>query len=185
MVRLTIVQFLSGLFALCVTLSGAGYTIGFNMHSGVIEELRLQMAEINHRNEELKKELNLYRGSEQMVSVSTVSLLSEIDSAALNIISPQNGSIVPNYIDVSYTIERAIPAGYSAFLVVQDPVGQYWSWGSSPTGKHRNVQIGTLKDSGKRFEIGVIITNVKLEVGDVYQTLPEHLTYQAITVIRN
>jgi hypothetical protein len=68
-------------------------------------------------------------------------------------VRPSAGDLVSLFADVEYEVRRPIPKGYRALLLVRDPLGQYWSWGSAPSGTRRRVQFGVLDDTGKDYEV--------------------------------
>ena len=101
----------------------------------------------------------------------------------INFIRPQNGAHVPQFSDVEYQIRGSIPSGYRDVLFVQDPLGQYWSWGT-PAGRMRTIQFGVEEDGGKQFRIIVLITDREIPFGRKYQDLPSNIQHSSITVIR-
>ena len=97
---------------------------------------------------------------------------------------PKNGAQVPQFVDVEYAIVGTVPTSYRAILVVRDPLGQYWSWGTSTSGRHVRVQIGVAEDCGRQFEIGVLVTDRGLPFGQSLRVLPEGIAYEIISVTR-
>ncbi len=98
--------------------------------------------------------------------------------------TPLHGDIVGQYVNVAYSLQGAIPAGYQAVLLIRDPLGQYWSWGSSAAMRHARVQVGMPEDTGRDFEIGVLVTNREVPLGMPMQVLPEHIGFRSIVVKR-
>jgi len=98
--------------------------------------------------------------------------------------SPAPRAHVSQLIDVKYSVSGKIPPGYRALLVTQDPLGQYWSWGSSPAGVHRRVQMGVAEDVGLEFNIFVLITNEVFPINQPRRSLPSALFRRSISVIR-
>jgi hypothetical protein len=106
-------------------------------------------------------------------------------SAAIVFRSPTSNSTVPQFVDVEYEVSGKIPARCRPILFVGDPLGQYWSWGSTSTGHHRRVQLGSDVDAGMLFEIAVLVTRNTVEVGRPLTQLPPGTAYQAIEVRRS
>lgn len=101
----------------------------------------------------------------------------------IEFVRPRQGDYVPQFADVEYRVDGSIPAGYREVLLVEDLLGQYWSWGTL-TGRQRRVQIGEAEDSGKQFTLIVLITNQEIRLGVPYQSLPEGIYQSSITVTR-
>jgi hypothetical protein len=186
MIKLSWIQLLSGVFAIAVTMASAGFTLGYSLSSGLIAELRLQLERVDRHNGQLQASLDQCK--ETRIAGKAVHIIPSAaaspENDAVTITSPSNGSKVPNFIDVAYSLNGDLPSGYKAILVVRDPIGQYWSWGSSSSGRHYRVQIGTSVDSGREFEIGVLITNQEFPLGKPRQKLPGGIAYESITVRR-
>jgi hypothetical protein len=99
-------------------------------------------------------------------------------------IAPQMGERVPQFVDVHYKIRTPLPSDQRVVLLVRDPLGQYWSWGTAPTGLQRRVQIGVAEDTGKEFELVLLLTNTTIPLGTPFQMLPSGTVAQAITIQR-
>ena len=186
MINLSWIQLLSGAFAIAVTMASAGFTIGYSLRSGLIAELRLQLERVDRHSGQLQVALDQCKETrvESQAVLAPPSAATSPGNVVVNITSPSDGSRVSNFIDVNYSLNGDLPSGYQAILVVRDPIGQYWSWGSSSSGRHYRVQIGTAADSGSEFEIGVLITNQEFPLGRPRQNLPGGIAYESITVRR-
>lgn len=102
----------------------------------------------------------------------------------ITFIRPRHREAVPSPVNVEYRVEGRIPQGYHPVLLVRDPLGQYWSWGASPSHRHIGVQIGVVEDSGKDFEIGVLVTKTQIPLNQPRRTLPPGLVFRSIVVTR-
>jgi hypothetical protein len=101
----------------------------------------------------------------------------------IEFIRPQQGDYVSQHTDVEYRINGSIPQGYREVLLVQNPLGQYWSWGA--TIDHRQaIQLSVVEDRGRRFNIVVLITNQDIPKGITYQNLSQGIYHKSITVTR-
>lgn len=123
--------------------------------------------------------VNLIIGKRESIFHQTNSL----GTLRIEFIRPQNSERVPQFTDVEYRVDGSIPQGYIEVLLVQDPLGQYWSW-ETPTGHRRTVQIGVSEDRDKEFILIVLITNQQIPKGIPYQSLPQGIYHKSITVIR-
>ncbi len=100
-------------------------------------------------------------------------------------LTPKDGETVKGYIDVSYSVEGDIPSGYHVILVVQDPIGQYWSWGKVTAELPKRIQVGVEKDEGKGFNILLLVTNLTFPISQPRYDLPNHISVSRIHVVRN
>jgi hypothetical protein len=98
-------------------------------------------------------------------------------------LEPPDGAIVDPFDTVRYTISGEVPSGYTPILVVRDPLGQFWSWGSSSSHTH-GVQFGVADDSGQQFDIGVLITDQEFPLNSPRRDLPRNIHYESISVRR-
>jgi hypothetical protein len=80
----------------------------------------------------------------------------------LTIASPQNGSVTPNYADISGTISGILPDSRYVWIVV-NPRDAYGDW--YPQGKD-HLSIGSEKDWGMRVRIG---REGKEDIGKYYE----------------
>lgn len=102
----------------------------------------------------------------------------------LAILTPNEGDEVDAFTTVTYQLTGALPNGVSIILFLQDPTGQYWSWGKLNPRQERRVQIGISRDSGLTFQIGLLATDQPFPQDDPRDELPRHIAYEYITVRR-
>lgn len=182
------IQLITGAFALVATVAGATFAIVNLATSSHISALQLQVITLDKRVQELQAELDTRHTASTQPSFLEHSQqpMPETESSQLTIIfvQPREGISVPQFTDIEYSVRGSLPQRYGPVLVIRDPLGQYWSWGTSATGRHSRVQIGVASDSGLQFEIGVLITNREFPLGQPTMVLPEGLLYRAITVTR-
>ncbi|MFZ5876477.1 MAG: hypothetical protein ACOYXU_08720 [Nitrospirota bacterium] len=105
-------------------------------------------------------------------------------SLSVQFLKPKNGDTVLQFSDITYKIEGVLPPGYQGVLLVRDPRGQYWSWGTSSSGKYPHVQFGVVEDTGHEFEVGILITTEDIPIGRPTVARPAGLLYQHIMVTR-
>jgi hypothetical protein len=185
--HLTLTQTLAGAFALVVAVAGATFTIARLATESQVSALQLQAAQLDTRVRELQAELQ-----RRQLSLATTaqdgrsSTPSASAEPGLSIVlkTPAAESEVPQFVDVSYTVVGAVPAGYAPVLFVKDPLGQYWSWSVSTSGFYPAVQLGVATDVGRRFEIGVLVTREKPPINKSLTNLPSGIVYEAISVKR-
>ncbi|MCG8466801.1 MAG: hypothetical protein MJB57_01130 [Gemmatimonadetes bacterium] len=102
---------------------------------------------------------------------------------------PRHGSVVPQFVDVRYRLSGEIASGHQAYAIVRDPLGQFWPWRVARSGERSSpqaarVQIGTAEDGGQPFEIGILVTDTALELGQPLTILPAHSLYEFVKVTR-
>lgn len=77
----------------------------------------------------------------------------------------------PQFINVRYITAKRAPADTKPFLLVRDPLGQYFSWGILEPGEWRTVQLGD-RDSSGTFETGIVYSSLNLPKNEVFQNRP-------------
>jgi hypothetical protein len=189
LVHITLTQMIAAAFALIVTVGGSTFAIVRLATDSQVKALQLQAAQLDTRVRELQAELQRRQRSESSTGRSGNDSTTSTSSAAkeeLSIVlkAPVAESEVPQFVDVWYSVLGKVPSGYVPMLFVKDPLGQYWSWGSSSSGFHPRVQLGVATDGGRRFEIGVLVTREKVLPNRSMITLPSGILYEAITVKR-
>ena len=103
--------------------------------------------------------------------------------AAVVFLEPRDGSLVDQFVDVVYRVDGPRASGKPALLLVRDPLGQYWAWGTISAGEHRRVQLGGPDDGGERFEIGLVLTTETIPRGVPTQQRPQG-EYFSVSVTR-
>ena len=185
-VGVPLVQLLIGVFALLTATAGATYAITRVAMDAYIDSLQLQTALLDTRVRELQAELqrrqqSLAAADSRLVPATPATVT---DKFAIVFKTPMAESEVPQFADVEYEVLGRIPEGYTPVLFVKDVVSQYWPWGSSFTGYHPRVQFGVATDTGRHFEIGVLLTREHIEQGKPLRVLPAGAGYESITVKR-
>lgn len=127
--------------------------------------------------------MNLIIGKSEIPPPPTPLPSASSTNMRIEFVRPRQGDRVPQFADVEYRVNGSIPHGYREVLLVQDPLGQYWSWGT-PIGRQRRVQIGVAEDRGRQFILIILITRQEIPKGTPYQNLPHGIYHSSITVIR-
>lgn len=184
-VRVPIATLLGAVFALLATTAGATYAITTLATQAHVNALQLQIALLDTRVRELQAEL---QRRQQSLATTDVRL------APAPAIGPENYAVVfktplaesevAQFADVEYSVLGKVPDGYTPVLFIKDTVSQYWPYGSSLTGVHPRVQFGVATDSGRHFEIGVLLTREHIEMGKPLRVLPAGASYESISVKR-
>ncbi len=91
---------------------------------------------------------------------------------------------VDQYADVSYFVTPEPAAPCKVMLVVRDPLGQFWSWGTTRGSDSRRIQIGSSSDAGASFQIGLLITKANVPYGQPLSQRPPGVLYRTISVVR-
>lgn len=100
------------------------------------------------------------------------------------ITSPQTNGTVSYKVDVKCKVDGQIPKGAKAMLLVKDPLGQYWAWGPPGDNTFKDVLIGNSDDSGKEFEIILLITSEDIKTNTAYKSVPDSHYRSSIKVKR-
>lgn len=108
----------------------------------------------------------------------------ESSDYSLVFIALEDGDTVPQFIDVQYSQVGNIPSEMHTILVVQDPLGQFWSWGNVYPKLSKRIQVGIPEDSGATFHIGLLVTGQDFPINKPKRGLPNHAHFQSIEIRR-
>jgi hypothetical protein len=99
-------------------------------------------------------------------------------------LKPRSGELVEYMSDVKYLVQGELPKHFRAILAIRDPLGQWWSYGSSATGEHFKVQFGREKDQGESFEVHVLVTDKVFPKNEPRPVLPDSIASDSAIVVR-
>lgn len=186
MLNITWTQFLSGLFAVIIAIAGGSFTICKYAKDGEISEYRLKIESLEERIDLVEKQLVMcLKASErQVISENNAFNRENIDSTFVKIIKPLSGTIVDPVTNIEFSINGTLPRNVHPLLVIRDPYGQWWSWGTSKTNLFENIKIGEKHDSKESFEIRVILTDEEFRTNEPHFDLPRFIASDSIIVIR-
>ncbi len=106
----------------------------------------------------------------------------EADALSVQILSPTK--VVQQFADVNFALKGALPTGFRPLLVVRDPFGSWWSWGTTTSLAYYSVQFGVDADRGKQFELRIIVTDEDFPRGQPRSTLPKAIVSSSVVVTR-
>lgn len=179
-------QVLAAAFALAVAVAGGTFALVTYAKEAEIAAYRLKIEMLDRRAVELERRL-----ADQIPHESPNSSLDEHttltpsgDALSIEVISPKDGELVPQFADVRYRVHGVVPKDYKAILVVRDPLGQWWSWGASESGVYYNVQFGLNVDRGQPFEVNVIVTDEEFPRDQPRRSLPRAIESESVSVVR-
>ena len=90
----------------------------------------------------------------QSISKNNAFNKENLDETFVKILKPLSGSIVDPITDIEFSINGTLPKNVYPLLVIRDPLGQWWAWGTSTnTNTFRKIKIGEKNDSEESFEI--------------------------------
>jgi len=107
------------------------------------------------------------------------------ENYSLKFTQPQDGEIVQQASNISYSLSGNIPEGSHVVLIIKDPLRQYWSWGQLRPNEVKRVQLGIARDTGEEFTIGLLVTEQEFPVNQPTYELPKHSSFTKIDVKRN
>ena len=181
-------QLLAGAFALVLAVAGATFAIVKLATDNYVSVLQLQTVQLDSRVRQLQERLDVvlstHEGSAGVSAPVPEQAPSDRRPISISFKQPMDAAQVADFIDVEYSVVGDLPGGSHPVLFVKDPLGQYWSWGTSRTGRHIGVQIGVATDKGRQFEVLVLVTNQDVAFGQVSRALPESVVEASITVTR-
>jgi hypothetical protein len=191
---------ISGIFALVCAVGGGAYKIGADARQSELAALKEQVAtagiQVINANTRCAMTERYATDLEKRLDVCTKTRPnSNPKKAATNgsivagpptvrISSPSSEKPVGKNIDVTIELAGSIPHGLHPALLVRDPLGQWWSWGSAQSDRWYEVKIGDATDSGKSFEIRVLLTDQKLTLGKLDAPPPPSVASDSIEVVR-
>ena len=165
--------FLIGLIPLVI---GATFCLTKLSYDNLISSYQLKISMMDRQ---LNEYSNLQQNNYNKEQTSIDSVESNID---IEFINPKNNSRINQFTDIQYRIHGKIPNNYRPVLLIRDPLGQYWSWGTAK--EFKSVQIGQNTDVGRQFELVILITNNEISLGQPSQTLPKGIFHKSIRVLR-
>jgi len=184
MIQISWPQFLAGLFALTASVAGATFALVTYAKEAEVAAYRLRAEMQDRRLIEIEKRLNVDAASAPTPSSAAVAQAPDGTSSdiSVQILSPTR--TVPQFADVKFSLTGRLPAGYKPMLVVRDPIGQWWPWGTTESSTYNSIQFGVDVDRGKQFEIRIVITNEELPLNQPRRSLPKGLAFGASVVTR-
>lgn len=102
------------------------------------------------------------------VSASAPAKITEAGEEMVSITSPRPGALVKQFDQFEYKLSGQ-QRGRFPTLLIQDPLGQIWSWGVVRPKQPITVQFGLRHDSGKQFHLGVLFANKEIPRGTVLE----------------
>ncbi len=181
--KLSWMQILTGAFALACAVAGATFSLTKYAHQAEITAYQLK-AQIQDR-----RIVTLERQLDQIKEVLQTDSRPQPSSSnppggdlEVRIISPT--SRVAQYADVRFALEGALPEGYKPLLMVRDPLGAWWSWGSADALIFHGIQFGTDADRGRVFEIEILISDEQVPKNEPRRSLPAFIASASATVER-
>ncbi len=177
-------QLLSGIFALTTAVAGATFTIAKYAQESEIATYRLRIEMQDRRIVELEGRLNEKQIQEPIMPPpgTDQDQKQKIGVVSVQILSPLK--TVPQFADVRFALKGELPGGFKPLLAVRDPLGNWWSWGTSDSSTYYSVQFGTDVDRGKQFEIRVIVSDEDFPPNQPRRSLPKSLASSAVMVTR-
>lgn len=177
-------QLLASIFALTAAVAGATFTITKYAREAEIAAYRLKIEMQDRRIVELEGRLNEKHAQTPHVATPRIDQAqgSEPGVVSAHILSPLK--TVQQFADVRFTLAGELPDGFKPVLVVRDPLGNWWSWGTTDSSTYYSVQFGTDIDRGKQFEIRVIVSDEDFPPNQPRRSLPKSIASSAVVVTR-
>jgi hypothetical protein len=181
MIKITWIQLLAGAFAFAVAIAGGTYTIFEFAKDSEIAGYKLRIEQLDLRVKQIEKRLDLcLKATKRKISSEVV----PGSGVYVTLLKPRSGELVEHKSDVKYVVQGELPEHFRAILAIRDPLGQWWSHGSSPTGEHLKVQFGREKDRGESFEVHVLVTDKVFPMNNPKPVLPDSIASDSAIVVR-
>lgn len=181
MINLKPRQLIGGLIAIALVVAISTFYITKFATNDAINMSSEQVSVLSEKINKLQAELDK---REVDLDPSLATRPANNDSITIAIDEPMENSSVKQFISVRYVIKGNVPKNHRPVLVIRDPLGQYWSWGTSSSGIFRRVQIGVTTDNGRKFEIGILVTDKIFPMGSPRMSLPKGIAYTSVFVVR-
>lgn len=141
---------------------------------------------MEQRVQQLEKQLVTCLKAQDRQITSQNSAVNNGESPVLSLLItyPKAGATVKMKDEVEFVIQGEIPPKHVAMLVIRDPTGQWWSWGSSKSGRFSQVQFGVEHDKGESFEARILITDSPFPKNDPRNYLPDSIASDSVIVVR-
>ncbi len=177
-------QLLAGIFALTAAVAGATFTISKYAKEAEIAAYRLRIEMQDRRILELERRLNEKQIQTPITPTPGIGQPHKPKTrvVSVHILSPLK--TVPQFADVRFALTGELPTGFKPLLAVRDPLGNWWSWGTTDSSTYYSVQFGTDVDRGKQFEIRVIVSDEDFPPNQPRRSLPKSVATSAVVVTR-
>jgi hypothetical protein len=174
------VQLLSGAFILSSAIATGVYSIAKYAKDSELNHYKQLLEQAATREGVLKARLELaIKAADRRTPPDPTG-----NTALVTLLGPKSGQLVEHLEEVDFVVQGDVPDGFKPVLVVRDPQGQWWSWGSDKTGRFPKVQFGRASDEGESYEVRVILTKAETPRGHVMTNLPRFIASDSAIVIR-
>src|SRR5688500_16877161 len=125
-----ILKYFAIAFGLVTATAGATFQLVAYAKESEIATYKVASQMQERRIEQLEKRVDACESLKDKSAVTKPQHEVDPKAISIRIMSPSNGGTVKQFDDVKAVINGRLPNGYRAMLVVRDPLGQWWSWGS-------------------------------------------------------
>lgn len=178
------VKLLAGALAVATTVAGATFTLTKFAKEAEIAACRLALEMQDRRIAELQQRLNERNAQKPQIPLPNSGRLHDQkpEPISVRILSPLKA--VPQFGDVTFALTGNLPVGFKPQLVVCDPFGKWWSWGTTDSSTFYSIQFGADLDRGKQFEIRIIVTDEYFPPNQPRRSLPTAIASDSVVVTR-
>jgi hypothetical protein len=179
-----LLSYTSLLLALLSAVAAAAFTIAKYAKEAEIASYRLTVERQDRRIGELQERLKEKNAQTRIVPLPQIvqKHTPDIGTPSVRILSPNN--TVSQFADVKYELTGTLPLGFKSILVVRDPLGNWWSWGTTDSSTYYSVQFGVDIDRGKQFELRIIVSDDDFPLNQPRRTLPQSIASSAVVLTR-
>jgi hypothetical protein len=163
---------------------GAVWQFAMSSKASEIVILRDRTISLERENDKLQKENEKLRREQKPIGPMAGPAKGEKKSPDIEFKTPNNGDSVVSPVRLEFRVTAGIPNGYYPNVIVMDTRGMYWPWGVALDGVMSGITLGQDTDSGRGFELGVLLTDQELKKPFSKDTFPRHILYRSIKVIR-
>lgn len=175
------------IWTVIVVSAGAAFTVCVYAGESKVSAYELRISGLEQRVQQLEKQLAIcLKGQDRQVTAqNSTTTNGDVSLLSVLITYPKAGAIVNMRDKVEFVLQGELPPKHVAMLVIRDPTGQWWSWGSTKSGEFKRVQFGVERDSGESFEARILITDSPIPKNDPQNYLPDSIASDSVIVVRN
>jgi hypothetical protein len=180
----TVLSCASLLLAFVSAVAGGAFTIAKYAKDTETSAYRLAIEMQDRRIQELQERLKEKEGRTSSISSPNVGKEHPPETGVLSVQILRPLTTVPQFADVRFALRGTLPPGFKPLLVVRDPLGSWWSWGTTGSSTYYSVQFGVDADRGRQFELRIIVTDEDFPLNQPRRTLPRAIASSTAVVTR-
>ena len=172
------------LLTFIAAVAGGAFTIAKYAKDAETSAYRLAIEMQDRRIQELQERLKEKEARTSSIPSPNMAKERSPEAGALSVQILSPTTTVPQFADVKFALKGTLPPGFKPLLIVRDPLGIWWSWGTTGSSTYYSVQFGVESDRGSQFELRIVVTDEDFPLNQPRRTLPRAIASSAVVVTR-